>query len=126
MERRVRYHTDLDVWQLSKDLAVDAYRATLNFPRTEQFSLVDQIRRAAVSVPANIAEGCGRGTTREMIRSLRIARGSLSELHSHLIIASELGFLHGDAPMFEYVGRVHRMLNGLIGSLQRKLGTAPD
>ena len=120
MERQIRYHTDLDVWQLSRAIANKAYRTTAGFPAEEKFALLDQIRRAAVSIAANIAEGCGSGTTREMIRSLRIARGSLSELHSHWTLARDLGFVSADAEMFERIARVHAMINSLIGSLQRR------
>jgi four helix bundle protein len=120
MSKGIRYHTDLDVWRESKGLAVSAYRLTTLFPNRETFALADQIRRAAASVPANIAEGCGRGSGRELIRFLRVARGSLSELHSHLSLASDLGYLaDGHRSVFEHLARVNRMLNALIGSLKR-------
>jgi four helix bundle protein len=120
MSQRIRYHTDLDVWQLGRAIACAAYRVSASFPAYERFSLADQIRRAAASVPANIAEGCGRGTTQELIRSLRIARGSLSELHSHLTLAADLEYLQIDAPLFEQIASAHLKLNRMIGSLQRR------
>jgi four helix bundle protein len=119
MSGLVRYHTDLDVWQLSKSLAVTTYGIVASLPASERFGLADQIKRSAASIPANIAEGCGRGTTRELIRFLRIARGSLSELHSHLSLAADLGYLALDGELSEKVSRVHSMLNSLIGSLKR-------
>jgi len=89
----VKNYKELEVWQKSKNFAVTVYRATEAFPRAELFGLSAQIRRAATSVPANIAEGWGRGSTREYIQFLLIARGSLMELETHLIIADELHYL---------------------------------
>ena len=84
---------DLKVWQKSMELAVDSYRATSGFPAEEKFGMVSQIRRAAVSVPANIAEGFGRWNQREFARFLSIASGSLRELETHFLVASQLGYL---------------------------------
>ena len=120
MSERIRYHTELRVLQLSRTLVSAAYQVSAGFPSEERYGLTNQVRRCVVSVPANIAEGCGRGTTQELIRSLRIARGSLSELHSHLTIAMDLGFMANDSPMFEQIRSVHLSLNGLIGALQRR------
>jgi len=118
MSERIRYHTDLDVRGVSKELALEIYALTRTFPPKEAFLLTSQLRRAAVSVPANIAEGCGRGTRREFIRSLRVARGSLSELHSHLSLAADLGYAPSKINMpFERIRRIHHMLNALIGRL---------
>ena len=120
MTERIRYHTDLDVWKVSKDLAVELYRLTDKFPARERFALSDQIRRSASSVPANIAEGCGRGSSRELIRFLRVARGSLSELHSHLSLADELGyFAPTQRSAFDKIERIHYMLNAFIGRLKK-------
>src|ERR1043166_388472 len=88
----VRSFRDLIVWQRGMDLAVDTYRLTRRLPRSERFAFVDQARRAATSIPANIAEGVGRGTTREYIRSLCIANGSLKELETHLLLGLRLQF----------------------------------
>jgi four helix bundle protein len=122
MGERIRYHTDLRVWRQSQELALQAYAATSTFPRREAFGLTDQIRRAAASVPANIAEGCGRGTTQELIRSLRIARGSLGEMDSHLTLAKNLGYIRADArAQLESEARAIRlMLNALIAALARR------
>jgi len=90
-------------------------------PALERYGLADQIRRAAVSVPANVAEGYGRGSARDFARSLRIARGSLAELHSHLSLAIDLGYVSlGADSMFNEIERVRRMINAMIGSLNRR------
>lgn len=118
-----RSHKDLDVWKKSVRLVVDIYRLTKGFPSEERFGLTSQIRRASTSVPANIAEGWGRGSTKEFIKSLRIARGSLTELDTHLIVSGELGFLDKarSAPLDVAVSDVGKMLNRLISALEKKL-----
>ena len=120
MSNQVRYHTDLRVWQSSRQLAITLYRTTECFPGTETYALADQIKRAAASIPANIAEGCGRGTTQELIRSLRVARGSLSEVHSHMTLAGDLGYISQAvaSDLHSSISQLHRMLNALIASLQ--------
>jgi four helix bundle protein len=122
MSERIRYHTDLRVWQRAKVLAVKVYFDARRFPQIEQYALADQVRRAAVSVPANIAEGCGRGTSKELVRSLRISRGSLAELHSHLSLAVELEYMQSSRldELQCDIADVHRMLNALIASIQTK------
>lgn len=83
----------LEIWQLANSLALKIYSLTSHFPASEQFSLTNQLRRAAVSVSANIAEGCGRYSKGEKIQFLIIARGSIYEVQSHLSIAVGLGYL---------------------------------
>jgi|RhiMethySRZTD1v2_1073278.scaffolds.fasta_scaffold170442_3 four helix bundle protein len=124
MSGQIRYHTDLEVWQLARRLALNLYRATAHFPGEEMYGLTRQIRRAGASVPANIAEGCGRGTTQELVRFLRVARGSLSEVDSHLTLAADLGYISSvvASDLHSTISRLHRMLNALITSVQR--GTA--
>ena len=121
------YH-DLIVWQKAIDLVVDCYRLTEKFPRTELYGLMCQLQRAAVSISSNIAEGAGRGHTREFIRHLGIARGSLFESETQIVIARRLGYVCEDdtRPILALVVEVGRMLHGLISSLERKLepGTA--
>jgi four helix bundle protein len=85
-------HRDLDAWKQGTELAKACYRLTASFPADERFGLVSQIRRAAVSVPTNIAEGCGRHTRGELLRFLSIARGSLKELETLLELSIELGY----------------------------------
>ena len=86
-------YTDLEVWIESRKLANLAYESTRNFPKEELFALANQIRRCAVSIPSNIAEGYGRNTDKSFSHFLDIARGSLFEIETQLIIAKELGFI---------------------------------
>jgi four helix bundle protein len=111
---------DLDVWQIAMTLAADCYRLTSSFPSHEIYSMTAQIRRAAASVPANIAEGHGRENTGSFIQFLRVAQGSLKELETHLLLAErvELATEERVAPLLEACQRVGKMLRGLIRSLQ--------
>lgn len=110
----------LNVWQKAHLLALRTYRATANFPRDELYGLTTQVRRACVSIPANIAEGCGREGEAEFGRFLQIALGSASELEYHLFLAFELRFLN----VKEYellnsqVSEVKRMLTALVKKLK--------
>ena len=92
-------HEDLDVWKLSMDLVVNIYKETIKFPSEEKFGLVNQLRRAAVSVPSNIAEGAARKSDKEYIQFLYIALGSLAEIETQLIISKRLGFSDSDEPL---------------------------
>src|SRR5438552_9559118 len=83
----------LDVWRLAQELALDIYRETKIFPREELYGLTDQIRRAAVSIPANIAEGCGRDGDADFARFVQMAFGSACELECHLLLARDLGLI---------------------------------
>jgi four helix bundle protein len=116
------YH-DLIVWQKAIDLVVDCYRLTGRFPRTELYGLMSQLQRAAVSIPSNIAEGAGRGHTREFLRHLGIARGSLFEAETQIIISQRLEYVtdQDTRPLLDLIAEVGRMLHGLIASLERKL-----
>jgi four helix bundle protein len=121
----VKNYKEFEVWQKSKKLTIDLCKATEGFPRNEQFGLTSQTRRAAVSVTANIAEGWGRGSTREYVQCLLIARGSLMELDTHLIIADELNYLQsGHATKFQtQIASVGQMLNRLIQALRARRPT---
>ncbi|MBI1768879.1 MAG: four helix bundle protein [Bacteroidetes bacterium] len=115
-------HKKLDVWKLSMDFVIDIYRKTEGFPKEERYALTDQIRRAAVSIPSNIAEGAARQTKKEFINYLHIAQGSLSELDTQFEIAKRLSYLsEADwKPFDEKIRRIDKMITGLIGQ-QRKL-----
>ena len=121
-EKPFRSHKDLDVWKKSVRLVVDLYKVTKHFPPEEHFGLTSQIRRASTSVPANIAEGWGRGSTREYVQFPKIARGSLTELDTHLIVSGELGFVDGvESTRIETaISDVGKMLNRLIKALDAK------
>lgn len=85
----MKNYKELEVWQKAINLVIDLYKITESFPHGERCGLISQIQRAGVSIPANIAEGWGRGSTKEYIQYLRISRGSLAELETHLIIAQK-------------------------------------
>lgn len=115
-----RKHRDLIVWKESVELTVLIYKVTESFPKSEMYGLVSQLRRAASSVPANIAEGAARTGTAELLRFLSIANGSLSEVDTHLEIADRLGYLVDKKKIDEKVEQVFRLLSGLIASLKNK------
>jgi four helix bundle protein len=115
-----RKHRDLLVWRESVELAILVYRVTDSFPRSETYGLTSQIRRAATSVPANIAEGAGRTGTPELLRFLSIASGSLSELDTHFEIAQRLGYVKNHDAIEAKTSQVFRLLTGLTASLKRK------
>jgi len=106
------------------DLVLEVYRQTSSFPREETYGLTSQMRRAAVSIPSNIAEGKGRFYRKELLQFLFHARGSLLELRTQIRIAKELGFLAtGKAEsLTKQAGLVGRLLNGLINSFQSEVG----
>ena len=109
----------LKVWQKSKHLTVLVYRATELYPRAERVGLVNQTRRAAISITANIAEGCGRRSDRDMARFVDIALGSAYELTSHIEVAAHLGFMSSSTrhDLAHATSEVRRMLVGLRKSL---------
>jgi four helix bundle protein len=109
-------HKRLEAWKQSIELVTEVYRLTESFPNREIYSLTDQIRRAAISVPSNIAEGAARHTKKEFVNYLHMAQGSLSELDTQLEIAKRLCYL--EAPLCEKINvqmqRIDKMLTGLI------------
>ena len=115
----VQHYSDLIVWQKAMDLVVDIYTATQQFPSSEAFGLTSQMRRAAVSVPSNVAEGQGRSTTKDFVHFLHVARGSLQEVETQVLIAQRLGFMAEPARAYliRLTTEVARILNGLIRSL---------
>jgi len=118
-----RKHHDLIVWQQGIVLVKEVYRLSNGFPESEKFGLSNQMRRAAISVPANIAEGVGRNSLKERIRFLAIARGSLTELETHAIIARELGYSADTQQLLDLIDRVFALLNGLMNAERRKGAT---
>jgi four helix bundle protein len=115
-------YRDLDVWQKAMDLVEMTYRLSESFPDAERFGLTSQIRRSAVSVPSNIAEGYGRNSRAEYLRYLAIAGGSLKELETQMIIAGRLGFITRDqtAEPWQCAQDCGKMLNRLMASLSER------
>ena len=111
---------ELRVWTEAHHLTLQLYRETRLFPREEQYGITSQIRRSAASIPANVAEGCGRRSDGELTRFLQIARGSASELEYHLLLSRDLGFLTRER--FEQLSvkllEVQRMLTALVQRVQ--------
>ena len=119
----VKSYRDLEVWKKSIELAEMVYRLSANFPQDERFGMTNQVRRAAVSVPANIAEGAEREGSKEFLHFLSIAGGSLAETETFLILTGRLGMAQETAitPVMEQAAHVGRMINGLKRSLHSKL-----
>src|SRR3989339_1116354 len=122
MMDKIESYRDLRVWQAGMNLAKECYLLTKRFPRDELFGMTSQIRRAAASIPANIAEGNGRENTGEYIQFLRIAQGSLKELGTHLILSQQVEITQQTAidPLLTQAQEIGKMLRSLIRSLQRK------
>ena len=119
----VASYRDLEVWNVALELAVESYRVTKAFPKDELFGMTSQIRRAAASVPANIAEGHGREHTKEFLHHLSIARGSLKELETHLLLCQQVVLLkEAELPrLMSLCERISQMTARLRQSLKRKL-----
>ena len=115
-----RSHRDLKVWSEALDLTEVIYRLTSTFPRHEQYGLTSQLCRAAVSVPANIAEGCARSGTKELLHFLSIVQGSLSEVDTLLEVASRLGYAPDTKDARARLDRVSGLVMGLATSLKRR------
>ena len=121
----MRNYRDLDVWKHSHKLTLELYAASRKFPKEEMFGLTSQLRRAAISVGANLAEGCGRRTTPEFARFIRIAMGSASELDYHLLLCRDFEFISNE--FYERTSkeliRVRKMLSDLLASVESQMQT---
>jgi four helix bundle protein len=117
----LRNHEDLEVWQAAHALTIEIYRLTETFPRTEVFGLTSQIRRAAASIGANLAEGCGRWSEPELARFVQIAMGSASELQNHLRLARDLGLSSADdyQTNLKALTSIRKMLTAFLQTLRR-------
>jgi len=115
----MRDFRDLKVWEKAHNLTLELYRLTKGFPVDEQFGLTVQLRRAAASVPTNIAEGCGRGSERELARFMSIAGGSVSEVEYQLLLAYELKYFNYETykELEQQVNEIKKMLNKFIQKL---------
>ncbi len=118
----IHSHRDLLVWRRAMDLVLATYRLTKGFPADERYSLVQQLRRAAVSVPSNIAEGHGRTHLGDYLRHLSIARGSVMELETQVLIAGRLGYVSKpeEDRLLVLAAQVGRMLSGLLRVLKKR------
>lgn len=123
---RIKSYKDLDVWKKAMDLVVMCYQVTKDFPKSEVYGLASQLQRAAVSIPANIAEGRERKYKKEFVQHLSIAYSSLAELETHIQIAQRLDYISSDKTkrLLEMTGEIGRMLNGLRKSIEKR--NSPD
>jgi four helix bundle protein len=119
-------HRDLHAWREAMALVEMVYRATADFPKAEFFGLVNQIRRCAVSILSNIAEGAARNSTREWVQFLGVSCGSLSELETQLELAKRLGYLAADCDAMRQTNRVGRIVRALRNSLRGKMTCGGD
>jgi four helix bundle protein len=117
---RILHFRQLEVWQKAHELVLMVYQVTKEFPRDERFGLVSQMRRAAVSIPANIAEGFKRRGIQDKIRFYNISEGSLEELKYFFILSEDLGYISSDDDLVAQSETVGRLLNGLITSTERR------
>ncbi len=116
----MKNHYDLDVWKKSIELVKDIYEVSKFFPKEEIYGLTSQIRRAAVSIPSNIAEGASRQSNKEFIQFLYIALGSSSEVETQLIIAKELSFIKDTEYILKQIKEIKKMINGLLRYIKTK------
>ena len=123
MASKTKYFEDLQVWQKAMDFVEDVYRHTRSFPQDEKFGLTAQIRRAARSIPFNVAEGSAKRSTKEFLRFIDMAMGSVAEVQTQLILAKRLTYVSAEAYALlrEKIDEVGRMLFGLERALQEKV-----
>ena len=119
----IKSYRDLQVWQRAMDLAVACYDVTRDFPKSETYGMASQIRRASVSIPANIAEGFGRDSTGNFVSFLRVSQGSLKELETHLLLSIRVGLSEQQSvdPLLQQCDELGRMLRAYIRSIQRSV-----
>ncbi len=119
MADRIRTYRDLVVWQKAMALVTEVYRLSRQFPKEEVYGLMAQMRRGAVSIPSNVAEGYGRNSTPDYVRFLRMAAGSLYELQTQMEVAVNLEYVRAEvvSSLYEHADEISRMLGGLIGRL---------
>ena len=126
--RQLESYQDLEVWKQSKDLVAAIYQVTKAFPRSEQFGLVNQLRRACISIPSNLAEGCGRNYFKDSIQFFFVSRGSLYEIETQIIISFELGYINKDeqTAILEKIKACKRLLNGFINYYRNRCNDRPS
>mgnify|MGYP001556979224 CR=1 FL=1 len=117
----MKTHKDLLVWKKSVEFVTSIYKLTADFPENERYGLSNQLRRAAISIPSNIAEGAARGSSKDFIRFLFISRASAVEIETQLIIAKNLGFIVDEGAGFhEELNSIAKMITALINRLKEK------
>ncbi len=118
----MKTHKDLEVWKNSMTLVQEVYKFTTDYPQNEIYGLTNQMRRAAVSIPSNIAEGAARTSSKEFTRFLSVSQGSLAELETQTILSERLGFLAGtdSTKMLGDMNLIRAQLTGLIRYIKRK------
>lgn len=107
-------HQDLEVWNKAIKLVTDIYIITKNYPKDEIYALTSQMRRCAVSIPSNIAEGCARFSDKETLKFLSIAMGSISELETQIIISKNIGYIEGIDSIISQISSVKKLILGLV------------
>lgn len=117
----MRSHRNLEVWKESMTLVKQVYEISAHFPREEMYGLTMQMRRSAVSIPSNIAEGVGRTSKRELLYFLGIARGSLCELETQWLIAFDLGFVQQEKDLQQQIDKVFALLSGFITRVREQV-----
>jgi four helix bundle protein len=124
----VKSFEDLTVWQEAHKLTLEVYKLTARFPGAEKYGIISQLRRCSSSVPANIAEGFGRATTRELLRCLQIARGELEETRYFVLLSRDLGYVTSQVcnDVGQHCNSVGRLINALGSSLKRRLGPGQE
>jgi four helix bundle protein len=124
----VKSFQDLTVWQEADKLTIEIYKLTLKFPAAEKYGIVSQLRRCSSSVPANIAEGFGRATTRELLRCLQIARGELDETRYFVLLSRDLGYVTSQdcEDVGQHCNTTGRLINAVGSSLKRRLGQGQE
>ena len=116
---KVKTHKDLEVWKKAISFVTDIYKLTNDFPASELYGLTSQIRRAAISIPSNIAEGFSRSSSKELIQFLQIARSSAAELDTQLIIAKNIRYVRRDSIILEsQLTEIRKMLSALITKIR--------
>lgn len=116
-DEKMKAHHRLKVWRRSIDFVIEIYKLTEKFPKSELYGLTNQMRRAAVSIASNLAEGAGRNSKKEFKQFLSISQGSIAELETQLIISEKLGFCSGIDDLFSELDEISKMIVGLIKSL---------
>ncbi len=119
----MRNYRDLQVWSKAHHLTLELYRMSRQFPREEIYGITSQLRRAAASIGANLAEGCGRRASSELARFVKIAMGSASELDYHLLLSRDLGFMNGDdfTRREAELTEVRKMLTSFLSSVEKQI-----